>query len=31
LKGLAADVVGEEAPATVTWLTQRMRTGVTHA
>ena len=31
LKGLAAEVVSEEAPATVTWLTQRMRTGVTHA
>jgi methanogenic corrinoid protein MtbC1 len=31
LKGLAADLVREDAPATVTWLEQRMTAGVTHA
>ena len=31
LKGLAAEVVSEDAPATVAWLTQRMPAGVSHA
>ena len=31
LKGLAADVVREDAPATVAWLEQRMTAGALHA